>query len=521
MKEGMLIRRGIERMFKGLAAKFSIGVFIIVALLFSVYGAYDYQQMSDRLYQGQKDTITLVANSMSGTVSTALWNYESETVKSALKSNINVPGIDVIGVMDAQGKLVDAFVSGEEGVPERITDLDLENPKLKKYPLTYDDRVQVREVGQLFFKVNTKHIEKELSNLIWVAFGKTVLSIALLVSIIVFLMKILVSRPIEVVVLALRDISMGNGDLTKRLPEDSAGEIGELAKYFNKFVERIQNMVVDSASTNGDLLHAVEELKYIVDKSSALAGTQQDETNAVATAVNEMSMTASEVASNARQAAEFADTANQEVSNAAQMISKTVTVVESLANDFANGTTSIASVQDRVNDIGSVLDVIRGIAEQTNLLALNAAIEAARAGEQGRGFAVVADEVRALAGRTQQSTGEIQSMIERLQESAGEAVRVMDGGTSTSKDAVQMANDAVNNLSGIAEHINLLNNMNAQTASAVGEQSHVSESVSENITRIATLANESSSIMAKALTISTSVESATNRLKAMIGSFKV
>jgi len=508
-------------MFHGLAAKFSIGVFVIVALLFSIYGTYDYRQMSERLYQGQKDTVNLVANSLSGTVSTALWNYESETIKSALQSNINVPGITVIGVFDADGKLFDAFKANAEGLPERVKDVEVDDPSIQIYPLTYDDRVKVREVGKLFFIVDTSHIDKELSQLILEALGKTVLSIILLVSIIVLLMNVLVSRPINIVVEALRDISTGDGDLTKRLPGTAVGEIGTLSCYFNKFVERIQNMVVDSASTNDDLAEAVDQLKYIVDKSSELVSTQQDETNMVATAVNEMSVTATEVASNANEAAEFTETANKEAAEATKMISKTVDVVESLANDFTNGTASIASVQDRVNDIGSVLDVIRGIAEQTNLLALNAAIEAARAGEQGRGFAVVADEVRALAGRTQQSTGEIQTMIERLQESAGEAVKVMDGGTVTSKNAVSMANDAVNNLAVISEHISSLNSMNSQTALAVGEQSQVSESVSENITRIASLANETNEVTLKALKISSSVESATNRLKAMIGSFKV
>lgn len=508
-------------MFHGLAAKFSIGVFIIVALLFSVYSTYDYQSMSSRLYSDQEGRVNLVVNSLSGTVSTALWNFESETITSALQSNLGVPGISVLGVINGEGQLFDAYTLGQDGKPEQISDVDVDDPALKKYALRYTDGSKIREVGQLFFVTSTDHIEAELSQLILVSLGKTLLSITLLVSIIVLLMNVLVSRPINIVVEALRDISMGEGDLTKRLPENAAGEIGTLSLYFNKFVERIQNMVIDSAATNDDLAEAVDELKYIVDKSSELVNTQQDETNMVATAVNEMSVTATEVASNANEAAAFTETANKEVSDATQMISNTVGVVESLANDFANGTTSIASVQDRVNDIGSVLDVIRGIAEQTNLLALNAAIEAARAGEQGRGFAVVADEVRALAGRTQQSTGEIQTMIERLQESAGEAVKVMDGGTATSKNAVSMANDAVSNLSVISEHINSLNGMNSQTALAVGEQSQVSESVSENITRIASLAHDTNKVTSKALKTSSSVESATNRLKAMIGSFKV
>jgi len=137
-------------MFHGLAAKFSIGVFVIVALLFSIYGTYDYQDMSSRLYKDQEGRVTLVVNSLSGTVSTALWNYESETITSALKSNLGVPGISIVGVINAEGQLLDAFTLGQDGKPEQITDIDLEDPALKKYALRYRDGSKIREVGNLF-----------------------------------------------------------------------------------------------------------------------------------------------------------------------------------------------------------------------------------------------------------------------------------------------------------------------------------------------------------------------------------
>ena len=320
---------------------------------------------------------------------------------------------------------------------------------------------------------------------------------------------------------SLREVFIKNGDLAERLPENAVGELGELSKCFNCFIDRIQHMVIDASKANKELLQTVENLKGLVDKSSTAVNQQQHETDTVATAVSEMSATAAELEGNARQASNTTSEANTDVEKAMSIITQTVDVVENLAKDFANGTVSISSVQDRVNDIGSILDVIRGIAEQTNLLALNAAIEAARAGEQGRGFAVVADEVRALAGRTQQSTGEIQTMIERLQASAGEAVTVMDGGTITSKNAVEMANGAVNNLSDIANHISSLNDMNSLTASAAREQSQVSQSLDESLVHISTLANEANDVTSDVLKSSVSVESSANRLSTMIGSFKV
>lgn len=507
-------------MFQGLAVKFSLSVLIMLALLFSAYGVYDYQQMSKRLYAEQDSRIQLIANSLLDALSIALWNYDTDTLEKSLKSNIHVQGIQVIGVDDGE-KTVAAFQAGADGSPKLVKNVSLNSESHKRFPLFYDDDGEIKNLGNFFIIINNSDIKKELTAIIWVALGKTLFSIVIVVGIIVVLMKILVSTPINKVVITLKDISMGDGDLTKRLPENTTGEIGDLSKYFNRFVERIQNMVCDAASTNGELINAVDELKNIVEKSSNLVSTQEQETDMVATAVNQMSVSSSEVASNVQQGANFTEQANKEVKGAMDMISNNVDVVENLAKDFTNGTTSIASVQDCVNDIGSVLDVIRGIAEQTNLLALNAAIEAARAGEQGRGFAVVADEVRALAERTQQSTGEIQTTIERLQKSASDAVGVMDDGSSTSENAVKMANDAMSNLSGIAEHIGSLNDMNTQTALAAGQQSQVSESVSEAITRIASLAHETNLITSEASKISVTVEASTNRLKTMIASFKV
>ncbi|TFH90600.1 methyl-accepting chemotaxis protein [Vibrio ouci] len=299
-----------------------------------------------------------------------------------------------------------------------------------------------------------------------------------------FLIKVIV-KPIENITQAMHDIASGDGNLNQRIASQSKDEVGQLAEGFNIFVSKIQNtieQVIDSAaSVRAEMSH----LTSVAQSISNSTNHQQRESEVVAAAVHEMQTTSHLVSENASNAAEASHGANQEVQSANLVLESTVNSIRALATDIDNASGVIHTLDQDVTNIASILDVICGIAEQTNLLALNAAIEAARAGEQGRGFAVVADEVRSLASRTQHSTGEIQAMIERLQSGAKQAVNVMQASKNSSDSTISSALSATESLHEILTAISKMNEMNTQIATAASQQSSVSEEVNCNVQKIA------------------------------------
>jgi len=241
----------------------------------------------------------------------------------------------------------------------------------------------------------------------------------------------------------------------------------------------------------------------------------------VATAMNEMTSTVQEVSRNANQAADAAVNADNESQTGNVVVTKTVDSINSLASEVANATTVINELKDDTESISSILDVIRGIAEQTNLLALNAAIEAARAGEQGRGFAVVADEVRTLASRTQQSTTEISSMIEKLQSGANSAVTVMQDSLERTETTVEHATKAGISLTSITAAVATINDMNLQIANAAKEQTEVAEDINKNIIEINMIAEQTSSHSKDTAQTSTELSDLAKQLAGVVGQFRI
>ncbi len=304
-----------------------------------------------------------------------------------------------------------------------------------------------------------------------------------------------IARPLFMVTRQLNEISEGEGDLTRRLPDEAQDELGELSRAFNRFVEKIGGLIREVKYTSEQIEARSGQMEDVVQDAASAFERQTAQTDMVATAVSELTSAASQVATGAHEAAESAHHADEESQKARETVGRAVESMSQLASDLEEAASVIGNLEGDVKNIVSVLDVIRGIAEQTNLLALNAAIEAARAGEAGRGFAVVADEVRALASKTQDSTEEIQQMIEKLQSGSGRAVSVARACQQKGQDTVELAEASNQSLIEIAQAVNRINDMNTQIASAAEEQTAVTEDINRSITEITEAAEVANSGM--------------------------
>jgi methyl-accepting chemotaxis protein len=319
----------------------------------------------------------------------------------------------------------------------------------------------------------------------------------------------------------IKELSAGNGDLTVRLPVTSHDEIGQLRASVNTFVEKLHQMITDIAKETHTLAEeAVNVNQHSIDLSGSADSQQQDTTHA-ATAMEEMTATVHEVARNTNAAAQAAEKADSQSKEGNDVVSTAVRSIDQLANDV-NGTAEvIQALADQSQNIGSVLDVIKGIAEQTNLLALNAAIEAARAGEQGRGFAVVADEVRTLASRTQQSTQEIHDMIENLQAGSKNAVDAMEKGKQQAHNSVELITKAGASLETISQTIATIYDMNTQIATASEQQSTVAEEINCNISNIKSSSELTAEKSKQSAASSSELSNVASRLQALTAQFKI
>ena len=298
-------------------------------------------------------------------------------------------------------------------------------------------------------------------------------------------------------------------------------EIGDATKAFNRMSRGIRDLVTNLNSAISRVASAADELSAVTNETNAGVRRQQAETDQVATAMNEMSATVHEVAQNTQGAASAAHGAAGDAAKGKQVVGRSIDTIESLSGEIQRAADVIGHLHEDAQDINKVLDVIQGIAEQTNLLALNAAIEAARAGEQGRGFAVVADEVRTLATRTHDSTREIQGMIERLQSGATQAVEAMSKSSERASDSVEQAAEAGTALDAIASAVTRINDMNTQIASASEEQSAVADEIDRNINNISQIATENATASEQTMAASEELAKLADELQTLASRFKV
>ncbi|MBW0278400.1 methyl-accepting chemotaxis protein [Shewanella xiamenensis] len=319
----------------------------------------------------------------------------------------------------------------------------------------------------------------------------------------------------------LNDIAKGEGDLTKRLMVKGEDEIAQLGQAFNLFVDKLQNIIGDVANATAKVKMAANAIHDQTKVMSHQLLSHNNETDQVVTAITEMSSTASEVAQNTTQVAEATQAATGDVANAQRCVDASLEEIAGLMAQINNAAGSIKSLSEQSQKINSVLSVIGGIAEQTNLLALNAAIEAARAGEQGRGFAVVADEVRNLASRTQASTLEINEMLSELHKLVSQAVKTMDESQQSCVRSVESSRAISESLGSVTSAVTAINDMSTQIATAATEQSSVTEEINRNVYAIQEIVNELLHSSEDAARVSQTVSQEGTNLGKLVGQFKI
>ena len=348
----------------------------------------------------------------------------------------------------------------------------------------------------------------------------TVIAVAIIIALLGMLIRILI-QPLHVMTRAMEDIADGEGDLTKRLTIQNQDEFGILGTAFNRFVERIHTSIREVSSATGQVNEVALRVVAASNSSMFNSDQQASRTSSVAAAINQLGAAAQEIARNAAQASNQASDARSLAEDGQQVVDRSIAAMNQLSSMLSASSTNIESLNSKTVNIGQILEVITSISQQTNLLALNAAIEAARAGEAGRGFAVVADEVRNLAHRTQESAQQVQTMIEELQVGARESVSTMSESQRHSQDSVEIANLAGERLNSVTLRIGEIDGMNQSVATATEEQTAVVESINVDITEINTLNQEGVENLQSTLRACSDLEQQASRLKQLVGSFRI
>ena len=492
----------------------------IVTLVLIGSGVLSYFSAKSQLDQRLQEQATALSTRLKHSVGALLWDFNEKQIDNTLEAEMVEADIVGILVRTKEGVVSGRIRNAEGKIEVAAKDAKLPDP-FQTFPLEFDDKGVSKPVGSLEFSVSTHRRDVALRSLIIDLVIQVVVLNVLLVLTLSISLRTLVFRPLSRISNALQQIASGEADLTKRLDVGDRDEIGEVAHWFNTFVARLQNIVSRVVESANGLAQAERVMSEGVEQSARRADEQSEIIASMAAAMEEMTVGISHVSDQSAEVHGVSERSATLARGGSTAVNELVDEMRRIADSVNRSSETIEALGKESDKINSVVNVIKDIADQTNLLALNAAIEAARAGEQGRGFAVVADEVRKLAERTTKSTAEISSIIGVVHSSIHEAVSRMHSGVSAVANGRARAEEAGGTIEQLNESSGKVIASVSDISLAISEQSSASTEIARRVESIAQLAEESNVAMSRTAESARTVKALVGTMQSAVSGFKV
>ena len=458
--------------------KFNLSLILIVSFILILIAIFDYFFESSVQEENLNHEADRIVNRLAISTAEPIWNYTIELVDKMVAAESKNRVVESIVIKDNSGKVISQYQNTASGK------IDSESLLIRNIPINYQDGDKSEKIGEVNLALNHILLDETMAKQTRMTIIRLLVVDAAIFFVVYLLLRNIVLGPVHRVLQRVDDVAQGGGDLTRRLESRRNDEFAELASSINRLIENLQNMIVSVKKRTNRLIDNNKRSADSIELLNVQIGTEDGEIQGLVSALYQITMTSKDVAKNTTHTAELVDESAKIAQRGLQKVESANNSNDDMLSKIEQASQVIGKLESDSESIGQILETIRNIADQTNLLALNAAIEAARAGEQGRGFAVVADEVRTLASRTQQATGEIDGMISSLRESSKSAVDAMQLSQEQAGVSAQQVNEAGESFKELAEKVDQVLEFATQIATSAEEQTATMEETDRNVVRI-------------------------------------